>query len=230
MATFRQRGDRWQVQVRRDGNTPLTRSFTFKRDAETWARHTEAAFERGESLISRHKLTRDTLGDLVLRYRSTVSVTKKGFAVEAAILDAFLRQTICKRPASTLTSADFARYRDLRLTAVLPVTLRREFCILHNMFEVARREWGLSLPPNPLNVVRIGPIGPARQRRLRQGEEQELIRAASRARNRLIRPAIELAVQTGLRRSELLGLTWSDVDLQGRHLRIPDSKTDIPDT
>jgi len=95
---------------------------------------------------------------------------------------------------------------------------------------VARREWGLSLPPNPLKVVRIGPIGPARQRRLRQGEEQELIRAASRARNRLIRPAIELAVQTGLRRSELLGLTWSDVDLQGRHLRIPDSKTDIPDT
>jgi integrase len=164
----------------------------------------------------------------VLRYRNTVSLTKKGFAIEAAILDAFLRQSMCRKRAYTLTSADFARYRDERLIAVLPVTLRREFCILHNMFEIARREWALTLPVNPVSGVRLEPIGPARQRRLRAGEEQKLIAVASRARNCLLRPAIELAIQTGLRRSELLRLTWSDVDLPTRHAQIPDSKNGHP--
>jgi integrase len=227
MPTVRLRDSRWQVQVRRDGHPPRTRTFTLKRDAQAWARHSEAHLERGED-VQPSKAARETLGELVIRYRDTVSIRKKGFAIEAAILGAFLRQPICRKPAAAVTNADFARYRDQRLANVLPVTLSREFCILHKMFEVARGEWGLGLSANPLRAVRVGPIGPARQRRLQPGEEQKLIGIASRARNPLLRPAFELAIQTGLRRSELLALTWSDVDLEGRYVRIPDSKNGHP--
>ncbi|VFU10197.1 protein of unknown function [Methylocella tundrae] len=39
MATFHKRGLKWQVQVRRQGHTTLTQSFTLKADAEAWAAH-----------------------------------------------------------------------------------------------------------------------------------------------------------------------------------------------
>ena len=230
MATFRLRGNRWQVQVRGDGHRPATRTFTLKRDAEAWARRTEARLERDEEAPSHRKPPSETLGDLVLHYRNTVSITKKGFPIEAAILDAFLREPMCRKRAYTLTSADFARYRDKRLTEVLPVTVRREFCILHNMFEVARREWALSLPLNPVSDIRVGPLSPARQRRLRPGEEQSLIAVASQVRNSHLRPAIELAIHTGLRRSELLALAWSDVDLEARYPASLIARTAIRDT
>jgi hypothetical protein len=45
-------GNRWQVQVRRDAHHPATRTFTLKRDAEPWARRTEARLERGEEALN----------------------------------------------------------------------------------------------------------------------------------------------------------------------------------
>lgn len=45
MATYRKRGDRWQVQVRRVGQPTLSRSFTTKADAQRWARHMEAELD-----------------------------------------------------------------------------------------------------------------------------------------------------------------------------------------
>jgi hypothetical protein len=42
MATFRKRGNGWQVQVRRLGRAPLSRTFGSKREAAQWAIQVEA--------------------------------------------------------------------------------------------------------------------------------------------------------------------------------------------
>ncbi len=60
------------------------------------------------------------------------------------------------------------------------------------------------------------------------GEEQALLVAAGRCRSPFVRPMIELAVETGLRRGELLGLEWHQVDLGGRSVLILDSKNGHP--
>jgi integrase len=44
-------------------------------------------------------------------------------------------------------------------------------------------------------------------------------------RNRLIKPAILLAIETALRRGELLNLTWGAIDLDSRTAHIPHTKT-----
>ena len=117
-----------------------SRTFIRKRDAERWARRTEADLESGETLQVK---TKDTAGpcrkDLVLRYRDTVSSRKKGHKIERVILNAFLRHPICKQRAKKLGSADFAVYRDHRLGSVRPATLRKEFSIIHHLFEVVRK-------------------------------------------------------------------------------------------
>jgi hypothetical protein len=74
MATIRKRGAKWQVQIRRVGFRPLSRSFHIRKDAEVWARLMEVQAERSELPSDRKALKQLTLGELVARYRDTVSV------------------------------------------------------------------------------------------------------------------------------------------------------------
>jgi hypothetical protein len=43
MATFRKRGNKWQVQVRRKNQPSISRSFNQKFDAQCWARDMECS-------------------------------------------------------------------------------------------------------------------------------------------------------------------------------------------
>jgi hypothetical protein len=47
MASFRQRGNRWQARVRRQGHPDEVRSFITRQDAERWSRSVETDMDRG---------------------------------------------------------------------------------------------------------------------------------------------------------------------------------------
>jgi integrase len=169
-------------------------------------------------------LQRVTLGQLVERYRDTVSVRKRGYEVERIVLNAFLRHQICRKPLSEVGPSDFASYRDERLKAVKASTLKRELAPLHNMFELAREEWGLPLHENPLRKVRVASVQGRRERRLKNGERDRLILATRACRNPLVLPIVLLAVETGMRRGEILSLQWEHVDRAASALLIPHTK------
>ena len=78
MATITKRDGRWRVQVRRLGYPPISKTFTQKKDAETWARQKELELERGDLPVDpRSKLKGMKLSELVAKYRDTISVRKK---------------------------------------------------------------------------------------------------------------------------------------------------------
>jgi hypothetical protein len=79
MATIRKRGAKWQVQIRRVGVRPVSRSFHVRKDAEAWARQMEVEVDRHDLPRDLKALKRVTLGQLVERYRDTVSVRKRGY-------------------------------------------------------------------------------------------------------------------------------------------------------
>jgi hypothetical protein len=126
MATIRKRGSKWQVQVRRMGCPALSRSFYVLKDAKAWARQVELQADRGELPSDPKVLRRITLGELVERYRDTVSVKKRGYDVERIVLTAFLKNPICRRALSEIRAEDFAFYRDERLKVIKASTLKRE--------------------------------------------------------------------------------------------------------
>jgi integrase len=206
MATIRKRGVKWQVQVRRAGHRSVSRSFHVLKDAEAWARQIEVQADRYDLPTDPKVLQRVTLGELVERYRDTVSVKKRGCDVERIVLNAFLRHHISRKLLSEISGTHFAAYRDERLKTVKASTLKRELAPLHNRFELAKDEWGLPLRENPLSKVRLSSTHARRERRLRNGELDRLIAAAQACRNRLVLPVILLAVETGLRRGEILSL------------------------
>jgi len=224
MATIRKRRDKWEVQIRRIGLHPLSKSFHQRKDAEEWARNMEIKADRAE-LPSDPKSLRVTLSELVIRYRDSISIKKRSYDKERYFLKVFLAHPICSKHVSNITTGDFAAYRDRRLRSITPLSLRRELAPIHNLFEVARHEWGLPLRDNPLDKLRLKAPDQRRERRLRTGELERLIEAATSRRNPLIRPVILFALETGMRRGELLAMRWENIDPDGPTLLIPETKT-----
>jgi len=118
------------------------------------------------------------------------------------------------RTLAKLTSADVATYRDERLQRVAPATVVRELSTVSHCIDIATREWGLWLPRNPVKLVRRPPIPRGRTRRLLDGEEHRLLDACDGGRTPPLRPLIILAIETGMRRGELLDLQWQHIDFK----------------
>jgi integrase len=231
MASIRKRGDKWQAQVRRQGMVPTTRTFTLREDARRWARQIEADADRQGLIFDRRELKRLTFGSLIERYLATVVPTKRGREIETVILRAFLRKGLAQTSVADLRPEMFSAYRKDRLKVVKPATLRRELSILHHLFEIACRDWGLPIPTNPLHGCSKGLEGRARARRIAdKGESGRLTSAAANCRNGLIKPLMEFAMATGMRRSEILRAKWVDIDREKRTLHIPETKNGHPRT
>lgn len=224
MATIRKRKDKWQVQVRRIGHMPFSKTFNIKKDAIAWARQTEVQADRAELPTDPKALQAVTLGELVRRYRDTVSVKKRAYENERVSLNAFLTHRICARRLSDLRTEDFAAFRDDRLRTVKPVSLKRQLDPIHNLFEIAKDEWGLPIRENPLDRLKLKAPTQKRERRLRTGELESLNGAAQACRNKLVGPIIHFALATGMRRGEILAVRRTHVDLQGRTLLIEQAK------
>lgn len=230
MASIRKRLDKWQVQIRRTGYPSISRTFQRKSDALTWARHMEAEADRVGLPHDRTALKKLSVADLIARYRDTVTVKKRGAIVERDRLNVMLMHRFTRAKLVDATPALFGAYRDERLARLKCETVRRELGLLQRIFTVAMREWGVPLNENPLAAVTKPPTDKPRDRRLMPGEYARLLNAAQRGRNRLVKPLVELAIETGMRRGELLNIHWADVNLERATLYIPETKNGHPRT
>ena len=194
--------------------------------------HSVAPADRSGWVADTRLAERTTLGELLTRYRDQVSPTKRSAHTEKARINAMVRRSIAHRTLAKLTSADVATYRDERLRDVAPATVVRELNTLSHAIETALREWGLWLPRNPVKMVRRPSVPRGRKRRLEDGEEERLLGACDRGRTPLLKQLVILAVETGMRRGELLGLRWEHVHLAKRIVHLPLTKTgdsrDVP--
>ena len=117
--------------------------------------------------------------------------------------------------------ADFVATR--KRTGVSDATIRRDLAFLGSIFTMAVRwDWVEASPlatfKNALKESR------ARTRFLTREEFARLEIAASSK----LRPILRLAVETGLRKEELLGLTLPSIDLRRRELHLGETKTNTP--
>ena len=230
MATIRKRGQSWQVQVRKAGSSPINRTFLRKSDAEKWARQLEADIERAPYGLDRGKLSSLMLVDLLIRYRDEITPSKRGADVERYRVARLLEHKLAMLTLDRLTPGQIAAYRDERLAQVGPQTVRHELNLIRHVLNIARREWDIPLTVNPVAEIKLPSPQKSRDRRLIPGELEGLLSAWRGMRTAWLIPLVMLAIETGMRRSELLGLQWQDVDLDARlaHLGITkngDSRT-----
>ena len=189
-----------------------------------WARDIERQADRQDLTTCRKVLDSTSLRALVVRYRDEILPDKKSSIIEAIILNAFLKDRICQKKLSELNAADFAKYRDKRLREITPSSLKRQLAPISHMFQIAINEWGIPLKENPLDKVTLKAKDNRRERRLKDGEYEKLLKAARTRHNPFIEKIIIFAIETGMRRGEILNLKWDQVDLKRRSVAILESK------
>jgi integrase len=224
MASFRQRGGKWQARVIRDGYPDQTKTFESKADAEKWARVLESEIDKGQ-FVNVSEAQRTNLGDVIARYLLEVTPSMKGVTEDSIRLKAIMRKPIARWSMANLSAAQIAAYRDERLKQVSAGTVIRELAYLSAIINHARREWGINVP-NPVQMVRKPQSPQSRSRVLADDEVSKLLMALEPTgrRSHWTKPVVQLALATAMRRGELLSLRWEHIDLTGRTAFLPDTK------
>lgn len=212
MASLRKRNDKWQAQLRRVGHQPRSKSFLNRADAQRWIRQTELELDRLALAYDPKALERLTVSDLLTRYLAEVTPRKRGAASEAKRIDVFLREKWTGLSLAQISPQAFTQHRDKRLREVKPSTVIRELGLLHAIFEVARLEWDLPLVENPVAKVRKPKAPQGRDRRLESDELAAILKTSEAAKVRWLTPGIVLALETGMRRGEVLNIRATDFD------------------
>ena len=221
MATFRKRNNLWQVQVRSRRHGSVSQSFHRKADAQKWALEQEALMQSGQWSRTMDRGFR--LSDLMTKYRDEVTPKKRSHQREITRINRLLTESIMQLPFSEFTSAKVAAFRDRRLIDG-PRATEYDLVLLRHAWNIAKVEWGWALGPNPLEKIKFPKPNPARERRLMPGEFSQLQAAASTMSSWYLWPIVELAIETAMRKSELLSLQWSNIDLEKSIALLPQTK------
>jgi integrase len=100
-----------------------------------------------------------------------------------------------------------------------PATIVKELGLLRRMFNVARKQWKWKIP-NPVSEIELPKVNNARVRYLDSVGLQQLFSALDRIEETWLRPLVIVALETGLRLSNLCNLIWSEVNLVSRIITI----------
>jgi integrase len=216
VATLRKRSNgHWQARVRK-ANQSITKTFINKVDAERWAKQVEVEMQKG-SYTNLVLAERTTFAEIIERYIVEVLPTMRGGKADFIRLKALARRPIAKLNMVALTPQKIARHRDERLKEIAPATVIRELSYFSSIISFARKEWGININ-NPVALVARPKNPQGRSRILDAAETNALFEALRPTGRRSIwmLPLVRLALETAMRRGELLGLRWEYVDLGRR--------------
>ncbi len=96
----------------------------------------------------------------------------------------------------------------------------RELRILRVLIDWARDERGAEIKDNPARHLRVRGTGDARATFFTDQDEKRLLYELSQMSNKNHLRLTKLALATGFRRSELLSLTWRNIDIKNNRIYI----------
>ncbi|MGZ8218969.1 tyrosine-type recombinase/integrase [Methylomagnum sp.] len=207
----------YRVKVRLKGYPAQSATFERLTDAKKWASATESAIREGRYFVTSESKKR-TLNDLIAKYRAEVLPTLRSRAARAVHLDWWEAQlgeyTLADIRPSLITETRKKLFDKptRRGTPVSNSTVNRYDATLSHAFTVAMKEWQW-VEDNPFRKIKTlkEPEGIVR---FLSDEERERLLAECRAHSEDLYTIIVLALSTGARRNEIMGLTWADVNLK----------------
>ena len=219
MATFIAINGKTKAVIRKQGYPTLCKTFIKKTDALSWSRKTESEMERG-LYVDQSKANTVTLDSLLGKYYQYCQ-TRQLKALKFILAHSrIIRRHIGHLTLANISSHDLAAFRNKRLLTVSPATVKIELGIILRTIKLATSEWGYKLADTP--KVEYPKINNARTRRLADGEIERVLGAIT---NKQIKVIVELAIETAMRRSEILNIKESDINWSLKTLRIPHTKT-----
>lgn len=221
-------GTRYKVVVRLKGTPTQTATFNELRAAKAWLVQTEAAI-REERYFKGREAQRKTLADLIDDY-IRLELPKREVAEQQKIRNClgWWRNELGETTLQALTPSMLAEARNKLLRSPSernrnaknrtenktksPATVARYMAILSQAFTIAVQEWEW-LDSNPMRKVKKPSLPQPRARFLSDAERTRLLQACKASSCPLLYPIVVIALSTGARYSEIMHLTWEQVDL-----------------
>lgn len=244
MATLQKRKKSWRVQVRRKGGA-LSATFDTKAAAEAWAIATEAKILAGNDIksdvgIPTPTVTGKPAKEVFTRYAKEVSPGKRGGRWEETRIKMLIRKSrLFDRPITAITGPDMAEWRDKRLCTVSASTVNRELCLISSMFTHAMKEWRVGLTFNPCALITKPRKPRPRTQRVTTADRKAIVaklgwdgRSEPTTSAQWVAFAFYVALETAMRKGEILSLRWADIDFGARSAHLDITKNgderDVP--
>lgn len=232
MASILQVGEKWRALIRRKGFKAQCKTFAKKSQAEAWARRVEADMDAGVAPGSADVSTL-TVGECITKYRQLRDSSTRPISPHAnehyilRRLDAELGDLVVAR----MVPEDLVGYARVRRDdGVIGWTTNTEISKLGTVLRFAAAGLGVTLPDvvraaRPLlNHLQLITGGVRRDRRPEGDELGRVLAAVERKRGLIYAQAIQFAVGSTMRRSEVCRALKAELDHERRMLLIRDRK------
>lgn len=218
----------YRAQIRLKGHPPETASFERLTDARRWAQNIESAIREGRhfknALSKKH-----TIADAIARYTKEVLCYSKNANNQKVYL-AYWQDTLGAYTMADITSALIVKYRnDLVGKAnkygrkIGTATANRYTQALGHVLTIAVKEWEW-ISQSPMTKITKYKEPKGRVRFLSDEERTNLLRVCKEANNPHLYKVVILALSTGARKMEILGLQWADIDFTRGQIVLHETK------
>ncbi len=219
----------FRARFRRKGQPLLSQTFPDHKLAEHWLQE-----QKRSALIGLHlpemKTKTIIFKDAVDRYIKSILPLKPKNAHNSKRHLLFWVKELGDRPLFSITPEQIAAVRDRMLQEEIqpgklrsPTTVIRYLGDLSHLFTVAIKEWGW-IRDNPVSKIRKPQQGQGRTRFLSRDEIKLLLDAAQKSKCAVLYPIIVLALSSGMRRGEILGLRVKNVDIEHEQIILETTK------
>ena len=219
----------YRVKIRLRGFPPESATFERLTDARRWAEQTQSEMREGRHFRRRNP-QKHTLAELVDRYIRDVLPGKPNSQKKRTAQLEWWKAELGHYRLADVDSAMIVECRDKLARGVTyrggqrsPATVRRYMAALSHVFSLATGEWKW-LEDSPMRGVGKPPEPRGRVRFLSDDERARLLEACKESRNPFLYPVTVLALSTCMRRGEILGLRWGNVDLQRGRIALFETK------
>ena len=122
---------------------------------------------------------------------------------------------------SEISPEDIDTYKKRRLNGeAKPATINRELAVIKHLFNLARK-WHRFFGDNPISQSGLLEVHNLVERILTPEEEKRLLNASPK----YLQDIILVALNTGMRQAEILGLRWEWIDLDNNLITLPQTNT-----
>lgn len=207
----------YRVKIRLKGFPSQSATFERLTDAKKWVQLTESAIREGRHFKTT-EAKRHTLAELIERYCRDVLPGKKSARDQERQLK-WWKVELGSFTLADISPSLLAEYRDklgreitVRNKPRSPACVARYLAALSHPLTVAVNEWGW-LEDSPMRKVTKPREPRGRVRFLSDDERSRLLKVCKESTNPYLYPVVVLALSTGMRQGEIMGLTWDTVDL-----------------
>lgn len=214
-----QRGENWYIDFRFKGQRIRESIGPSRRDAEKVIAKRKTEIIENRFLDIRKDPEPVTFHDFAKEYLQWAKANKKSstYSRDLYTVRVFDKEFEGKN-IQDLTTWQIEKYKTKRKENLNCATVNRELAILKHMFSKAI-EWG-KVKESPAGKVKLLKGAVDRVRYLMPGEYQILLSNCED----FLKPIVTLAAHTGMRKGELLGLQWDQVNLEQGIITILDTK------